>query len=80
MGSFEDGLAEMRGRVVRIKTPDAVYRGTCVEIELTTFSFLLKDVKKLRLYGRPSEAENWEPISSLMFFHGSFVETACLDV
>lgn len=78
---FYDELCEMAGELVRVQTPDAVYRGRCKAIDGDTSSFILEDVEELTLYGRPTEKEEeeWHALSELMMIHGSFVETVSTE-
>jgi small nuclear ribonucleoprotein (snRNP)-like protein len=73
-----EGLKEMVGKRIRVKTTTDIYRGTCEAVDEKTFSVLLKEVEKLKVYGRPSE-EEWEGMSAKMFVHGNRIEIICLD-
>lgn len=75
--AFTRGLNEMKGKKVCIKTQSDVYRGICKDIE-EDFSFLLKDVERLSVYGSTSE-EEWKYVSELMLIHGDYVEAAWLE-
>ncbi|MBI5253350.1 MAG: hypothetical protein HY930_03005 [Euryarchaeota archaeon] len=74
---FVELLNEMKGKKVCIKTQSDVYRGICKDIE-KDFSFLLKDVERLSVYGSTSE-EEWKYVSELMLIHGDYIEAAWLE-
>lgn len=74
---FTEGLSEMKGKKVCVKTQSDVYRGVCKDIE-ENFSFLLKDVERLSVYGSTSE-EEWKYVSELMLIHGDYIEAAWLE-
>lgn len=74
---FIEGLNEMKGKKVCVKTQSDVYRGICKDIE-KDFSFLLKDVERLSVYGSTSE-EEWKYVSELMLIHGDYIEAAWLE-
>lgn len=79
--AFFDRLNQMKGKEIRIQTPDAVYRGTCETIDSDTLSLLISDVEEMTLYGRPTEKaeEEWHDLCSLMMVHGDYVETVALE-
>lgn len=74
---FVEGLDEMKGKKVCIKTQSDIYRGTCKDVE-EDFSFLLKDVERLSVYGSTSE-EEWKYVSELMLIHGDYIEAVWLE-
>jgi len=78
---FFEALSGMVDELVRVQTPDSVYRGICRSIDRDTFSFLLEEVQELTLYGRPTdrEEEEWHDLSEKMMIHGDFVETVSIE-
>ncbi|MDI6655226.1 MAG: Sjogren's syndrome/scleroderma autoantigen 1 family protein [Candidatus Hydrothermarchaeota archaeon] len=74
---FIEGLNEMKEKKVCIKTRSDIYRGTCKDVE-KDFSFLLKDVERLSVYGSTSE-EEWKYVSDLMLIHGNCIEAVWLE-
>jgi|GEM_PF-3449452 len=74
---FIEGLNEMKGKKVCIKTQSDIYRGICKDVE-KDFSFLLKDVERLSVYGSTSE-EEWKYVSELMLIHGNCIEAVWLE-